>query len=402
MPVSSINSSNNSSTARENSDVVQRQARDQIVAAEKAVTNAQQEAESTINQIKDKYEKQELNELSREEASLDAQRNKGYQQLRDLKRTQQEEISRVRKDGENERSRLGNYYRDSIYNQESDGRKALDDLKSTDAARVDYERKTGNDLVDDVKSKNTIQLNQQIQNSEIKRNELEESSRRDLESRKLNYQIENEKNQELFEQKHQTITSEHDQILERLNASSTSKLHEIRRDTSEKLAAYEARQKDPFYKLMSFQSDLQETGDAFVLTAKIPAHEQKHLNVSVSGNHLILSGYRSNQEKLEVEPGRTQGSASYQTFFEKFPLNWPVDAQRLSREYTNTEVIIRVPKKSDTYQRPTAAAPVLERGRFNAPAFPENLPQIDPNLGQLQPDSAPRVSVPHPGSGTLS
>ena len=70
-----------------------------------------------------------------------------------------------------------------------------------------------------------------------------------------------------------------------------------------------------------------------MLTATIPEHEQKHVPVSVKGNQLVLSGYRRNEEKLELEPGRSQGTNAFQSFLETFPITWPVDANKMTREF---------------------------------------------------------------------
>src|SRR5947209_5131650 len=101
MSISSVGSGQNS---LENSEARQRQARDQIASAEKSVTEAAKDAEITINHIKDEFEKQSFQEQSRQDARLESLRAKGYEQLRDLKRGQQSELNKIRREGEKDLS----------------------------------------------------------------------------------------------------------------------------------------------------------------------------------------------------------------------------------------------------------------------------------------------------------
>src|SRR5690349_21013766 len=63
---------------------------------------SEREAQQTLNHIKDSYEKQIATETARNDELLETQRNRGYENIRDLKRSQQAEISKMRKTGEDD------------------------------------------------------------------------------------------------------------------------------------------------------------------------------------------------------------------------------------------------------------------------------------------------------------
>ncbi len=125
--------------------------------------------------------------------------------------------------------------------------------------------------------------------------------------------------------------------------------------------------------MQDMDAELQEYDHEFVLTATIPEHERKGLAVSVRGNEVVLSGNRRSSEKLDLGPGRVQNTSSFQTFSESFPINWPVDARSLTREFDGDQLIVRIPKKK-TYEPAPYKAKRVERAKLERPTFPENIP----------------------------
>jgi HSP20 family molecular chaperone IbpA len=192
-----------------------------------------------------------------------------------------------------------------------------------------------------------------------------------------------EKGRQEFEQRYQNEIQQQSEQLSELNQTASEQLRRSRMDTAQKLAAYEERQEDPFYKLLDLNAQLHDIGDSYVLTARIPPHEQQKVNVSLKGNNqLVISGYRRNEEKLEVGPGRMKGTASHQSYSETFPLSWPVEGRKLEKYFEGDELIVKLPKKTENsvhsvYESDKKAKP--ERARVQRPTFPENLPNTTAN-----------------------
>ena len=123
---------------------------------------------------------------------------------------------------------------------------------------------------------------------------------------------------------------------------------------------------------------LVEKQDHFLLTALVPEHEQKKIQVIIRGNELVLSGQRKNQEKIELSQGHSRSTSSYQSFHESLPLTYPVDELRLSKRFEGDLLIVEIPKRNSFDPNKTQAV----KGRQSSeetvmavrPDFPSNLP----------------------------
>ena len=219
-------------------------------------------------------------------------------------------------------------------------------------AKADHERKLA-----DLKETQEQQYNQLHKDAVDKYEKMKEQTT-----------LANERANEHFQGAYNATLAQDQKSLDIVAGKATTQLNQLRADTSQKLAAYQDRQGDPFYKLKDIDADLREERDRFVLTATIPPHEQDHVSVSVSGNNLIVSGTRRNEEKLDLGPGRSKSSASYQTYQESFPLPWPVDRNLLTREFQGDRLVVTVPKASQFFKKdPFKSSAAPERLRAERP-----------------------------------
>src|SRR5262249_53611937 len=151
------------------------------------------------------------------------------------------------------------------------------------------------------------------------------------------------------------------------------KLKELRQNNSQKLAAYDSRATDPFYRMMDTRARLVERADHYQLMAEIPEHERDSVNVSVRGEQVVITGNRRTSDTLEVAPGQTRKSAAFQTYSETFPIFWPVDPRLMTKEYDGDTLVVTIPKKA-VPGRETARVKQPERAKAVRPDFPINLP----------------------------
>lgn len=397
MSISSVSGSDDSTLQKVSS--VERDANRRILAANENVQRTEHEADQRINQLRDEYEKQYVTLESKQESTLDSQRNKGYEAIRDMKRAQEAEQRKVNRDGDAYRSKLEEYYRDTLYNTEKRGNQDLHDLQAQQQHRLEYEQKVNQMQTDELNQKYEIRVGQLRKDNEEKTESLVKKNRDDLEEKKIRSEEALTKVGKKYDDRFHKSVKDQTQLIEKLENKATQQILEIRQDTADKLAAYHSRQSDPFYKLVNLHARLRDEGDEFVLTARIPEYEQEHLSVSVKGENIVIAGYRRNEEKLELTPGHTQGTASFQSFTESFPLSWPVDGHKMTREFEGDEVIVRVPKKNQyAFREPERPKP--EKAKVEPPQFPKNIPHIHHNKVETDEDKKP---IPKDsGSGTLA
>ncbi len=342
------------------------------LAAER-VRAAEQESEQALNHIHDAYERQSISQSVKQDEALQNQNNQGYEQIRDIQRQQQKDQQKVKMASESDLQRLKDYYRDARITEERQGRLNLRELQGQNQEEIQTEIDQGREQLEELKDRNRTQSDQIRGYGEKQNSKLMEDQAKQYEKVKAENEMSQARVQKRFEDRFQNLQKTFDHDLDQVYRRGNRELETIRRDTAEKLTAYRERQDDPFYKLVRLNAKLDETSDSFVLTLKIPDYEQAHLSFSVQGDALSVKGYRRNEEKLDIDPGHTQGTASFQSFYETFPLSWPVDARNMSREVLGDQVIVRVPKKNEfAFKKPEVELP--EKLRASPPRFPAYLP----------------------------
>jgi HSP20 family molecular chaperone IbpA len=392
MPISSTSSQNTILEANS----AESEANRRIAAANQRVVQTEREANQTIDHLRQQHEQEYVALSSREEAALDSQRIKGYESLRDLKRAQQLDLRKNIHDSDTESKKLQEYYRNVIYNTGRRGDENLRELQAQEARKFEYENKLDQMQEDSQKNIHAERTNQLKNKEEVEFKRLGETLKEDLEKKKLEAEEAREKAGSKLQSQFEKTTAFENEVIGKIENQATHQIKEIRQDTAEKLAAYSSRQRDPFYKLVTTHAKLTEHNNSYVLTAQIPQHEQAHIAAAVKGENLVLTGYRRNEESLEISPGHTQGTASYQSYHESFPLEWPVDAKKMTREFDGDTVIIRVPKKGEyAFKTPKQAPPA--KARVEPPKFPINLPHTEHKENE-EPQSISKDQ----GSGTLA
>lgn len=351
----------------------EREAAEQIEASRKRVKEAQIEDENRIEQVRQDYHKQTEAEALRHEASIEAQKNKGYAGLRELKRAQDKEALAIRRQGDAETQRLNTHYNETLYATERRGQEKLEELERKNSSLEAFAQKQGTDRSEAENKNQELSVQQLKDNHENKYNELLKTYNDQYQKTLENSQLATEQSRNHFDERFANNLKQQQQTLLDMENKANKQLLGIRADTSRKLAAYSDRQNDPFYQMMDTQAKLEDQGEFYQLTAKIPEHERKNITVSVQGSRIVLSGTRRNEERLDLAPGRTMGTAAFQNFTETFPLLHPVEAKALTREFDGDSLIIRIPKKAtysehQPFKAATPTALALER-----PKFPENL-----------------------------
>jgi HSP20 family molecular chaperone IbpA len=383
-------------------DKAEREAAKRIETAEKRARQAETDSSHRIDEIRDQFVRTREAELAREEQTVQAEHDKSYENLRTLQHQQQVDLSKTRRQGEEDLQQLQNYYRDTVYKTDRDGDKALNDHKAVIARKLEFENRSAEDLMAAARDSHQKQMSSAVASHDARIAQLTSAEREEYDRLHENTEIAREAARQKFQNQYQSTIQTQQETLDRLNSRASQKIRDIREDTAQKLDAYSDRQDDPFYKLVNLDADVRETPDAFILTARVPEHEQRNITVSVrGGRQLVVSGFRRNEEKLEPEPGHTQSTSSYQSFSESFPLSWPVNGRGLSREFDGDELIVTLPKQP-TYAAPAPFKAKAERFRAERPHFPPDLPGVhDPEAKPTDPKSR-GIDRGEPGSGTLS
>ncbi len=350
----------------------EQEAETRVKTAQDLIQKTEVEESTAIDHLRDRFEKTYELQNSKHTELLEDQKMKGYEQIRDLQRAQQAELYRTIREGQNYQEKTEQETRAAVRKIDTASQTQLNEVLNERTNRIDFEKVKSEDELQAIQLQAQNSINKIRENSQQRVQTIDQENRESIQQLKENRQENQAKAQIKNESFLKKTLREQREGLDHIYENATQKLSEIRKDTAQKIAAYSSRQSDPFYKLVSLDAELKDEGHEFVLSANIPEYEQEHISVNIRGNQLVLSGYRQNEELLKEDSGHRQGTSSYQSFHESFPLNWPVDAKRLTREKSGDQVIIRVPKLNE-FAPKSREEPKPQPGRLQVPNFPHNI-----------------------------
>ena len=345
---------------------------DNILTAQREAKLAQERGEQRINEIQDYYVDLAKQEKEQGEQSLTHQKTQTYEQLRSMKQLH----SRHQKDAQdqfrnqtnelnkNQNQRLqyikNNFDRELNSRQESH-EKALAHESNSAREQVDHLKTEHNEYMKSLDEHFNQEQQTLLEAHEIELNKIKENQQRVTQKQESKHLQEYSK--QLKQHKNQT-----QQMQDRLN----QQIANIQMESSKQLSTYESQQQDGFYKMITIDAQIIETKEEFVITANIPKYEQPHFYATVRGDQIVIGGYRKHEEKRSDQEGHEQSTASYQSYTKTYPLSHPVDAKKLTRQFIDDQVIIRVPKTSGYKMRSLEQAKP-EKIQATKPELPENI-----------------------------
>jgi HSP20 family molecular chaperone IbpA len=335
--------------------------------------------EREMDHLKQAYAAEKADLEDRFESGAQSDRLAHYDHLRNLKNQLTREEKNLVKLGNDAIRGKSDALKNEEVSVEKEGHARIDESKRKFAAIEEYERQrmttAGNEIHND-HAKNTRLL---MQESEKALDSLRETQEKFIADQKQMHgeslhEIEDHFNS-LRDEQTLRLTDELSALEEATNRELNKKLL----DTSTRLSRYESQKSDPFYQLQRFDSDLQETPDAYVLKVKVPDHERKNLRIQATGQDIQLIGIRTSDRELSAD-GRTLSSRSHQTISEKFNLSSPVDARAIQREEQGEFVQFTLPKFGPNHRmaggpEQTQKRTVNDRALAQELRFGETLPE---------------------------
>lgn len=369
------NAQNLSDAPEKRVEKAEREADRRIAQNSVRVAESEQESRQRLDQLKDEYSDQYSTETARQEEAYENLRNKGYESLSDLKRTQITEQKNQIKQGEERLKGLNEDFNVQLTSKNLEHQQQLNNIRS-DQERLENYYKNDSGLQAKTSEERTRRdLEQARLMAENKLQQYDENARQQYNKIRETYAEANAKADGFFQDRLQSSLARQNGVISSVNEKATQAINTIRQDTARKLAAYDTRQRDPFYQLVDLDAKMDENDTHYTLTTRIPTHEQDNISVGISANRLILSGKRRNEEKLETTPGQFKQTSSFQSFSQSFPLEFPVNALGLTKEFDGDILRIRIPKAGSKPQETHPQKP--PRLAAERPQFPDNLPTVN-------------------------
>ncbi len=92
--------------------------------------------------------------------------------------------------------------------------------------------------------------------------------------------------------------------------------------------------------------DLEETDDAFVISAELPGMDKKEINISFDNSQLTISGEKKSEKEMNEEKFH-RIERTYGKFQRSFELPGYVERDKIEAEYNNGILTVTVPKAEE-------------------------------------------------------
>lgn len=351
----------------------------------KAVKQAEKEGQEKVDYIRSNYQVQEEKVKSQHEQNVANEQQRGYEKIRDLRRKHGKKVAEMTRKNEQELQTLQDGHKKKMEELTHQQNLKTKEIATKNANEVVSKQKAHQFRMNLVKSSNDSLVQNVDQQGKQKIQKTAEISRNELEKMKKLYSDASEQSRKHFEKNFKNQLKNQTEALNRINQNANQNLNQLRSDYTRNLASYSDRTVDPFYQMVDLQASLTDQEDAYILSAAIPPHEKESITISVKGDEVMIAGHRRNrEEQVNPETGVVSQTASFQSFHQRFPIDWPVDERSISKEFEGNQLVVRIPKKGP-YAKPKPFESEPERLLARKPVFPDNIapdPKENPKLSR--------------------
>jgi HSP20 family molecular chaperone IbpA len=310
-------------------------------------------------------------------------KNQTYKDLADIKRKASAEMARVRSEGEHAANETSDQYKSQVDLAQYEGQKKLRETLKRDAQQQEYLSRAADNERQILARSHQEEMQALVNQNNEARSQLQEQGEREINAIQEKTAAGRKSAENHFEGVYSQTLKTNADALARESTEAKRQLDQLRADHSVNLARYEERLKDPFYRMVDLNLSLRDHGDYYTLKANVPEYEREHLKVTVRGNEVVVSGARRNEEKLDLGEGRSRTIASFQSYQESLPLEWPVEPHGMLREFDGDQVVVTLPKRGIMIDPMTGEKKSLQTPQFTAvrgvkPDFPSDMPKPAP------------------------
>ncbi|MES2963359.1 MAG: Hsp20 family protein, partial [Bdellovibrionota bacterium] len=123
-------------------------------------------------------------------------------------------------------------------------------------------------------------------------------------------------------------------------------LYKQKRELDARAGLQSSRKDDPFYQTKGFDAALEETDNAYRLTAKVAPYEKDTVSIKVKDDKVTLSAKRGFEDRVE-DKGVRVSTNTFQTYRQEFQLGAPADAKGVSKfVHEDGTINVIIPKKN--------------------------------------------------------
>lgn len=367
----------------------EREVQQKLAESEKRIKEAQEAEQSHLEQMKDEYQKQYLSEEDRQIAMLQAEKARGYETLRNMKRDIQKEVGRTKRDGDKLLQETKDYYGDVALAEQQRAEETIKrSQQSAFAAQQGQLMSSGMQerILKDNHAKQIeilrAEQSDQLEKTQAETQKMYQTTRDTFDQATVD--VQNQFTSKLDQQKKLT-----EALLGEQNKRAARQLHQLTESNSRQIDAFASRQSDPFYQMVSMNGRIREHANGFTFSAEIPEYEKDTISVSVRDGQLVVTGNRKAETKVDKAPGQSVKTSSYQSYSETYPLNYPVDPKLITKTYEDGTLTIEIPKRT-SFEHP------LHQAKNKDTSMPSQKPDFPKAIAAKEGQINPNEEIPDP------
>lgn len=330
---------------------------DQYRTQQERRAQVREENEAEIESLKKNYESQKANLQDRFEKSIQDDRIRHYENIRNTKTQLNREQMRLESEGRQAIQQKAATIGSTEVKTQQEGEARVNEVKQRYAAAENYERQRLLSAQDQIRRDHRKSADYILKDSEQKIQTLAEDKSQQLKQHQTTHATALQQMQGHYDGLRENTQNQYQSSLKNLYAQTQDDFTRRQMGLMQQIQTYEERARDPFYRMARYESDMLDVGDAYVLRVKVPSYERNQFRIQVSGQEVQVTGVRTNQEKAEIEPGRWVSTNSNQVVQERYPLDTPVDGRAMTLREEGEWLEYHLPKFNQHHRYADAHAP---------------------------------------------
>jgi HSP20 family molecular chaperone IbpA len=218
------------------------------------------------------------------------------------------------------------------------------ETKDTNVKEMQYLRDEHIDNYYNVKSGNDRDLASLARLHGTRYENTRESQQAERDKLVTNHQAQKKETHKSFEKEYGNLITENHIKVDTLDSRTKGVVNKIKERFLQNANLILEKSKDPFYQFKRIKPDIEDKGDHYDLSFKIPEHEKNLVQISGKKRNLKLTFSRLHQETFNDVENVQNIAKKYESYSTTTKVKDIVDADKIEKSYTNNKLHFKIPK----------------------------------------------------------
>ena len=147
-----------------------------------------------------------------------------------------------------------------------------------------------------------------------------------------------------FKIRYENLVKEHDSLLNQIKTHFEADVNKLALENATQKRNIANKIEDQFYRVESLNPEITETEKEYMVSLKVPEHEQENVHMIVHGRGVKMTLSRKFSESLEESDGSTNKSSRSELFSKDFASKDILNAKQIAQKYENGILSFKIQK----------------------------------------------------------